>query len=60
LACGGTRNIAQQYAALPAVKGAAHADPLRAVLDALYAAAVASGDYRGLFDEVLRDFLDGE
>jgi hypothetical protein len=57
---GGTRNIAQQYAALPAVKGAANADPLQAALDALYAAAVASGDYTELFDEARRDFLDGE
>jgi hypothetical protein len=39
--------------ALPALLGAAQADPLRAALDAVYAAVVTYGeDYRALLREV--------
>ncbi|MGW0431979.1 hypothetical protein ACWDV4_05465 [Micromonospora sp. NPDC003197] len=52
-------NMLQQAMALPALFGAAEADPLRAALDALYAAAVSVGRdaYRDLFNEVRRAFL---
>ncbi|WP_432187240.1 hypothetical protein [Streptomyces sp. Tue6028] len=53
----GTLNASQQTMALPALTDAAHADPLRAALDALYAAAAAHGTgWRDLFAEVRTAF----
>ncbi len=55
----GTPNASQQAMALPALTGAAHADPLRAALDALYAAAIAHGTgWRDLLTEVRTAFPD--
>jgi hypothetical protein len=52
---GGERNISRQAAAVPAVRAAAETDPLRAAINALYAAAVSYGeDYRELLDEARR------
>ncbi len=54
---GGPRNASQQAMAVPALWGAAGTDPLRAAIDALYAAAVSSGDeWPGLLDDVRRAF----
>lgn len=54
---GGPANVSQQHAALPALWGAAHADPMRAALDAIYAAAVTVGsEYPDFFDEIRRNF----
>ncbi|QEU83731.1 hypothetical protein CP969_02675 [Streptomyces viridosporus T7A] len=45
--------MSQPHMALPALLGAAEADPLRAALDAVYAAVAAYGeDYRTLLQEV--------
>ncbi|MFH8462627.1 hypothetical protein [Streptomyces sp. NPDC017991] len=45
--------MSQPHMALPAVTGAAEADPLRAALDAVYAAVVTFGeDHQTLLDEV--------
>ncbi|MFF1452124.1 hypothetical protein ACFVYF_28890 [Streptomyces sp. NPDC058274] len=45
--------MSQPHMALPALLGAAQADPLRAALDAVYAAVVTYGeDYRALLREV--------
>ncbi|MFE1794812.1 hypothetical protein ACFW9L_01455 [Streptomyces sp. NPDC059517] len=45
--------VSQPHMALPAVTGAAEADPLQAALDAVYAAVVTYGeDYQALLDEV--------
>lgn len=56
---GGPANVSRQHAALPALWGAAQVDPLRATLDALYAAAVTLGDdYPLLFEEIRRSFPD--
>lgn len=54
---GGPANVSQQHAALPALWGAGHADPLRAAVDAIHAAAVTVGDdYPILFEEIRRSF----
>ncbi|GAB3156758.1 hypothetical protein GCM10027290_55270 [Micromonospora sonneratiae] len=52
-------DMLQQGMAVPALFGAAEADPLQAALDALFAAAVTFGrdHYRELLDEVRRTFL---
>ncbi|MEU2855984.1 hypothetical protein [Streptomyces syringium] len=45
--------MSQPHMAIPALLGAAEADPLRAALDAVYAAVVTYGeDYRTLLEEV--------
>jgi hypothetical protein len=52
-------NLLQQAMALPALLAAAQPDPLRAALDALFAAAVTYGtDYPALFAQVRREFPD--
>ena len=52
--------ISQKHAALPAVTGAADTDPLRAAIDALYAAVVTFGDdFRIVLAEVRGSFLVG-
>ena len=54
---GGPRNASQQAMAVPALWGATETDPLRAAIDALYAAAVSYGDeWPSLLDEVRRAF----
>lgn len=58
---GGERNRLQQAFALPSVRGAAAADPLRAAFDALYTAVVTVGsDYPALFADVRRRFLSAQ
>lgn len=48
-----SRRMAQPHMALPAVTGAAEADPLRAALDAVYASVVTYGEhYETLLQEV--------
>ncbi|MGW5258165.1 hypothetical protein ACWERW_35460 [Streptomyces sp. NPDC004012] len=45
--------MSQPHVAVPALIGAAEADPLRAALDAVYAAVATYGeDYRTLLQEV--------
>ncbi|WP_326750699.1 hypothetical protein OIE73_00285 [Streptomyces hirsutus] len=45
--------MSQPHMALPALLGAAEADPLQAALDAVYAAVTAYGeDYRALLQEI--------
>ncbi|WP_246150872.1 hypothetical protein [Streptomyces qinzhouensis] len=45
--------FSQPHMALPALLGAAETDPLRAVLDAVYAAVATYGeDYRTLLEEI--------
>nr|QIY67890.1 hypothetical protein HEP85_42350 [Streptomyces sp. RPA4-2] len=45
--------MSQPHLALPAVTGAAEADPLRAALDAVYAAVATYGeDYPALLEEI--------
>lgn len=54
---GGRGGILKQAMAVPALFDATETDPLRAALDALFAAAVTYGsDYPRLFDEVRRRF----
>jgi hypothetical protein len=53
----GPRRVSSQAAAVPALFSAEEPDPLRAALDALYAAAVTVGDqYPALFRELRRAF----
>ncbi|MFB7088985.1 hypothetical protein [Streptomyces sp. NPDC056296] len=50
-------NPLRQVMAMPALRAAAEPDPLRAALDALFAAAVTHGtDYPALFAEARREF----
>ncbi|TLS39980.1 hypothetical protein FE633_44110 [Streptomyces montanus] len=45
--------MSQPHMAVPALLGAAEADPLQAALDAVYAAVAAHGeDYRALLQEI--------
>jgi hypothetical protein len=54
---GRTPGVSRQAAAIPALWGAAEADPLQAALDALFAAVVTFGvEYPTLLAEVRRTF----
>lgn len=56
---GGSMRHSRQHAALPALRGAAADDPLKAAMDALFAAAVSFGDqYSALFGDVRAAFAE--